>query len=69
MDWCDKLAIQVIVERLRGNDSEFTTHFVQRHLDCYHDPTDPVPTPTIEAVHGRANELAGLYLKAEEEAT
>lgn len=78
MDWCDRLAIRVIVLRIRGKDADHINRqvmawierneFVEVQLweDCSETPReDP---PSIEAIIERANELTALMQKAEAEA-
>ena len=65
MDACDVLAINAIVERIRGNNPEQIRHLIECWIERDYDPTQPLPAPTVEAVYGRSNELAGLFLKAE----
>jgi hypothetical protein len=74
LDWCDCLAIQMIIERINGMDQQHIDELIMRNIDdalfrseSISDSLDTTPEvpPAIEAVTERANELTDLYLKVE----
>lgn len=79
LDWCDRLAINVIVLRIRGKDSFTISEQVQRWIDSLEfvevstwedeSVTPREDPPSIEAVIERANELTALMQKAEAHST
>ncbi|MCB4399305.1 hypothetical protein [Synechococcus sp. MU1625] len=78
MDWCDRLAVNVVIERIRGKDADHINTQVQSWIDNHKDvavgyhgddyeagqyPLEAAPS--IEAVIERANELTALYQKVD----
>jgi hypothetical protein len=78
-DWCDRLAINVIILRIRGKDADHINKQVLTWIERLEfvevstwEDTSVTPDedpPSIEAVIERANELTALMQKAEVEAT